>query len=1246
MDRFKLVSFDKVKDITAEVYFKNNSLAVDVFNAKYAFVKSDGTKETPAEVFYRVASGLAQYESGEDREYYTNWWFSLMWDGWFRPGGSVLTGVGNPRAVSLINCTSLKVPDDSLEGIIRECEYQMAKCAAMRQGLGADLSSIRPKGSKVNNAAEVSEGVVGWATKFSEIGRFVGQCLTGDVEVLTEHGEFIKIADIVNNKDNIKINTVNGCGAVINWFNNGSKDVCKVTTEYGDVITCSKDHKFKTADVKAGVEVKALKDIKTGDYLVFKRCNVKTDYIKLPEFTYNKSSYNNSNRIFIPSAMPTHFNEDLAYLVGNIFGDGNSYGGYIDIALADDLPEVISKIDVILRNLFGYGIGDYGFSLRDGDGKCKRLKLSKFVYKFLESMGIIKTKAGTLKFPDIVMQSPPSVILAFFAGLFDADGYNSQTKKNIDLTLIDKDFLLDMKKALSKCGVVSKVGLRRTETSDLTTTYKLSLVGKKSAEIIAGCGSIRISRGNLSGKYDLLKTPYTLRDLDIANKAKIPFVSHTHFIPDTRLVELGFTGNDLYVQKVVSIEKIGTEDTYDITVDDVEHMFVANSGFVVSNSGRMPALLLSLKINHPDVEDFIVSKTDLKAIVNANISVQIDEKFINAVKNDEDWELRFEFDDNKYDPIVKVVKAKDLMRLIAKTARDTAEPGLQAIDLMRKGSMVHQIYKATGDTRFRVEASNACSEKPLPPGGTCNLLSPNLEKFSTDPDEYEDELKFIVPFFVRLSDNVVTYELENKKYPLPMQGWLMERVREIGLGMTNLHGWFLKQDLQYDSDEAADKIEQFFSYYAYQTFLASMNLAEEKGNAPAWDMVEDKTKFMESIYFKNIVNEYFDGDVSKVKGLRNMAHMSVAPTGTLSLVFPTPTVSTGVEPIFAPCFWKKTRAIKKGIYTHYFTIPERIKEYVLSKLDPNSEDYKKLFEFPGSLEDNDGVIGNELKTIVERALPEGFFKAAHEIDPLQKIKMMGRLYKWIDAAVSCTYNLPRTSSPDDVLDIYMKAYDAGVRAVSVYVDGSREGILILEDPITYAKKYEAKLNKVCVERPESIIPNCAPRRPKELQCDIHHTSVKGEMFLVMVGIMDDHPFEVFAGPAEDLYLPKSCTKGLIVKEGSGKYGLHVTIRRSPVVYQDLASVLMSDDQKALTRMLSLSLRHGAPPRYIVDQLKKSNGNITAFSTAVSRVLSKYIGTYNLKGNASKCPKCGENSLIFSEGCVKCSDTKCGYSRCG
>lgn len=984
---FELVNFEDVKDITAEEYFSDNALAVDAFNAKYAFDKEASTKETPAEVFMRVAEGLAQYEDEDKRDYYRDWWFTLMWLGWFRPGGSVIAGVGSDKKISLINCTTIPLEEDSLKGIISDSEYWMAKCASMRQGLGADLSNLRPKGAPINNAAKYSDGVVSWATKLSELGRFVGQ------------------------------------------------------------------------------------------------------------------------------------------------------------------------------------------------------------------------------------------------------------------------------------------------------------------------------------------------------------------------------------------------------------------------RGRMPAILLSLKVDHPDVEDFIVSKTDLKAIVNANISVQITDEFMEAYENDEDWELKFEFKDNLYPPITRTVKARDLMDLIAKTAFDTAEPGIQLIDSMRRGSMVHQVYEATGDDRFKVISSNACcfteqnqiltdkgsitiaelrerissgeilkalsknidadtleykdivnvfvrengkpvttvnvhvsngstlectpdhkfyvfkkglveaqnliesdylfnsdnnivkvekvefntekkptfnievednhnyfvggilvknSEKPLPKFSCCNLLSPNFEMFSTDPKEYKEQLEFIVPFLVRLSDNVVTYEIENKKYPLEQQAFILNATREIGLGMTNLHGWFLKQDIAYDSDEAIKVAEEFFSYYAYQTFKASKELGKEKGSAPAWDMVEDKSFFMKSIYFKNIVDKYFDGDYTKITHMRNMAHMSIAPSGSISLVFPKPVVSTGVEPMYAPAYWKRTRAIKQGVYTHYFTVPPRVKEYVLSKLkDPEdetgldqSEDYLKLKLFPGSKEDNDGSIGTELKNIIDRAVPKGFFKAAHEINPLQKVKLMGKLYKWIDAAVSCTYNLPRTATVEDVKSIYVEAYKAGVRAVSVYVEGSREGILITDDPVTYAKKYSKTVEGVCSDRPLTIAPTCAPKRPKELPCDIHHTSVKGEMFLVMVGLMDGHPFEVFAGPSEDLYLPKSCNEGIITKEGGGKYALHVTIRRSPVVYQDLASVLMSDDQKALTRLLSLSLRHGVPPKFIVEQLKKSNGNITAFSTAVARVLSKYIGTFNLEGDESKCPECGENSLIFTEGCIKCANDSCNYSRCG
>ncbi len=518
--------------------------------------------------------------------------------------------------------------------------------------------------------------------------------------------------------------------------------------------------------------------------------------------------------------------------------------------------------------------------------------------------------------------------------------------------------------------------------------------------------------------------------------------------------------------------------------------------------------------------------------------------------------------------------------------------------------------------------------------------------FSVVPEEYQQELDFLVPYIVRMSDNVTEYETRYKLSPLPEQAWILEQSREIGLGITNIHGWFLKDDLAYDSNEAIEAIGKFFKAYSCTVFKASIALGREKGSAPAFDRVKDKKAYMGSTYFRNIVNELFDGDYTKVTHLRNMAHMSVAPTGSLSSTFPKPCFSYGVEPFTGPYYWRRTRAIDKGTYTHYFMIPKKVKDYVLSKLNSDSYDYQLLSEFPGSVLDEDGVIGVKLADIIDRNLPKGFFKPAHYIDPAQKVKLMGGIYRWVDAAISCTYNLPDTATRDDVENIYMSAYDHGVRAVSVYVDGSREGILIFEDPKTNEANHTKKAACGSEERPVGIMPNCAPVRPKELTCDIINTSIKGETWTVLVGLLDGKAYELFCGNSEDLYLPKSCKTGLIRKQGKGTYELEVMIRRSPVVYKDLAAALMTDDEKAITRILSLNLRHGVLPRYIVEQLKKSNGNITAFSTAISRVLSKYIGSYDLIGKESKCPMCGEPSLVFEEGCIKCAILECGYSRCG
>ena len=838
IDKFKVLNFEDVKNVITDDYFSKEKFAVDMFNTKYCHVKKDGTKETPAEVFWRIAYKLSKFEeSKEDQKHYCEMWFSLLWNGWFRPGGSIINGVGNCSRVSLNNCTTIPLSGDSLEKI-SECDYNIMKCAAFRQGIGVDVSKLRPRGAKINNAANNSTGIVPWVCKLVDNGKYVGQ------------------------------------------------------------------------------------------------------------------------------------------------------------------------------------------------------------------------------------------------------------------------------------------------------------------------------------------------------------------------------------------------------------------------NGRMPALLISLKIDHPDIEEFITAKVKQGVIENANISVQITDKFMAAVKNNTDWELHFNFSGKlKYESIIKTVKAKKLFNLIAKTAFDSAEPGVQYIDLMKKGSMVQCVANVTGDKKYEIISTNACSEKPLSAFGVCNLLSINMEMFSTDTNEYKKELEFIIPYLVRLSDNVVTYELENNLSPIPEQRVMVENLREIGMGATNIHGWFLKQNLAYDSSKAIKAAEDFFKYYAYNVFKSSMGLGKEKGNAKAFDLVKDKKEFMNSIYFNNIVTEFFNGDPIKIKNLRNMAHMSIAPSGSISNSFPTPCISSGIEPVIGLYYWRRTRAVENGVYVHYFVIPNRLKEYILNKIDKNSEDYLIFMKFSGSERDDDGTVGKKLIEIINKYIPTGFFKFAHEINYRKKINLMASVYKWVDAAISCTYNLPSSSTFEDVEAIYMEAYKKGIRAVSVYVDGSREGVLIFDDPITNKSKFERKTS-ICSKRPEYIQLNCAPKRHEILECNIHQTSIKGEMWIVLVGMLYDLPFEIFCGQAEELYIPKSCKKGKIIKRGHGKYSLEIMIRKSPIEYKDLAQVLMTDEERSLTRLLSLNLRHGIPLQFISEQLKKSNGGITTFSTVISRVLSHYIknSDYVYKVSQKKCPECGKNTMIFKGGCFECID--CGYSKCG
>jgi ribonucleoside-diphosphate reductase alpha chain len=478
----------------------------------------------------------------------------------------------------------------------------------------------------------------------------------------------------------------------------------------------------------------------------------------------------------------------------------------------------------------------------------------------------------------------------------------------------------------------------------------------------------------------------------------------------------------------------------------------------------------------------------------------------------------------------------------------------------------------------------------------------------------------------------------------------MELTREVGLGFTNLHQWFINANVQYDSDEAIEMFEEFMSWYAFYVFEGSQKIAELKGPALAYSETGITSKdLMGSSFFKNIVDKFYEGDYTKVKPLRNLALISIAPTGTLSMTFPVPCISTGAEPGMS-AHWRKTRAISKGEYDWYFILPEFIKFELMKEIVNSrvlcSDDLNFISNVGPATPDNTGELGIEVMELINKYLGKGTFKPAHEIDPMQKIKLMSGLYNWVDAAVSITYNLPEDTVAEEVENIYMEAWKQGVRAVSVYREGSREGILVFDPPGNEA----LKKTSYCETRPEEILFTCAPKRPQDLDCEIHHCKIKGKKFIVLIGMYNGYPYEVFAGEAhEDMYVPTTVKKG-ILRKIHAKYSLIVLIRGSEVEYRNIAFSFMNEQYRSLTRMISLSLRHGVRPAFITDQLKKADEGITEFSSVVSRVLNNYMKTkdYEYLNKKQKqgdiCVLCGGTDWHNSGGCLVCST--CGRgSKC-
>jgi ribonucleoside-diphosphate reductase alpha chain len=700
--------------------------------------------------------------------------------------------------------------------------------------------------------------------------------------------------------------------------------------------------------------------------------------------------------------------------------------------------------------------------------------------------------------------------------------------------------------------------------------------------------------------------------------------------------------------------------------------FIDNVSYYVGQFGRIPALLFSLNIHHPDIVEFIKAKSDTKSIQNANISVQVTDDFYKAVDNDEYWVMTFtvparkvgervyvepntalpnysydeelkshyylETKNREEEVIAKKEKARYILELIAKGMCDYAEPGIQNIDVARKYSNSDYVYDKDHRHDSRIVSSNACSEQYLSADSCCVLASLNVEKFSTDETECNNELSLIGESINRFLDNVNEAEIQYHTYATEDQREAMVALRRTGAGVTNICGWLLKGNVEYGSKESVEKLSWFMRQYNYYMYKSSIALGKEKGNFGLFNREKlEKSPFIQRMMGLGLI---FDS-------LRNITCSSVAPTGSMSNMFRGCVMSYGIEPSFGMYYWKRTRI--SGKYEYYFCVPKVVKDTL------ESLGFKPTWKSDTIKDTWDGKHGRPIAEFIDTAVKKSGikFRKDTDISCFDKLELMAEVAKWVDSSISVTYMLPEGSKWQDVYDFILLAHKKELKSIAAFPDKKMYGIVSCVDfkslatklmnegvnihPQNFDKEELDELQKMC------NVPTVSDsiERPKVVNCDVHHIKVRQagvtSDWFVLVGMVNNKPYEVFAGPNGNV--GKAVKHGKVTRIKSGKYACEFDDR---TVFDDIDKYC-SNEEETITRLVSMSLRLDAEIDTIVDQLEKvKSEDLLAFSKAIARALKKYIPD-GKKVVGQTCPTCGNTNLVRSEGCVTC--TSCGYSKC-
>ena len=679
----------------------------------------------------------------------------------------------------------------------------------------------------------------------------------------------------------------------------------------------------------------------------------------------------------------------------------------------------------------------------------------------------------------------------------------------------------------------------------------------------------------------------------------------------------------------------------------------SNSTREVAQDGRRGALMLSVSIKHPDSEAFIDAKMTEGKVTGANVSVKLDDAFMQAAVNGTPYKQQYPVDSDQ--PVfTKDIDASALWKKIVHNAWKSAEPGVLFWDTIIRES-VPDCY---ADLGYRTVSTNPCGEIPLCPYDSCRLLAINLYSYVVNPytrDAYFDFdlFKKHVALAQRIMDDIIDLELEKIEKIIAKidsdpeseevkeaEKHLWEKIykksgqgRRTGVGITAEGDMLAAMGLRYGTEEATEFSEQVHKTIALEAYRSSVNMAKERGAFAIYDSEREKNN-----PFINRLKEADPNLYEEMKkyGRRNIACLTIAPTGTTSLMTQT---TSGIEPVFMPVYKRRRKVNPNDPQTHVDFVDETgdaFEEYIVF--------HHKFVEWMtvNGYDPTKRYTQEEIDELVEKS---PYYKAtSNDVDWLMKVKMQGRIQKWVDHSISVTINLPNDVDEALVNRLYVEAWRSGCKGCTVYRDGSRSGVLL-------STKKDKKDKKE--ELPPCKPPTVVEVRPKVLEAEVVRFQNNKEKWVAFVGLLDGHPYEIFTGLQDDeegISLPKSVTTGRIIKnideEGNKRYDFQFENKRGYKTTIEGLSEKFNKEYWNYAKLISGVLRWRMPiDRVIklVDSLQLDSENINTWKNGVERALKKYV-TDGTSAEGQKCPNCGNETLVYQEGCLICKT--CGTSRCG